>query len=99
HIAHALSFPTRRSSDLAERDFFFAVPCTLTVNTNGNGSAVGPKATVPTYIGRGYKFVAKPMPGNIFDYWSDDATGQVLGSNAVRSEEHTSELQSRRDLV
>lgn len=78
----AIDFDGNKSKP-AQRDFFFAVPSTVTVNTNGNGSAVGPKETVPTYIGRGYRFVAKPMPGNIFDYWSDDATGQVLGSNAV----------------
>src|SRR5690606_41130192 len=90
------SFPTRRSSDLGETTmkrhlFHFVMALTLLL-----GSAVHLASAQDV----GLKVVTLE---NASVYQAPDGTGESIGTLAsntvVRSEEHTSELQSRENLV
>jgi len=69
-------------SSAVQRSFFYAVPSTVTLATDGEGTARGSASSVTPFIGRGYTFGASPARGQVFDYWSD-ANGKILGSNTV----------------
>src|SRR5204863_9333858 len=89
------SFPTRRSSDLP---FAAAPPAT----TDGTGvesvvpvAPVGPAVVPPSLEGIEYADIAGLAEKAAQGATSRDMVAYLL----KRSEEHTSELQSRRDLV
>src|SRR5204862_1181128 len=92
------SFPTRRSSDLVAQVFEEAAAELVSAGLSGrddhaaSGSAILGRVTV-----RDHLHLLQDL-----DRWVDvhlaNAEARVL-NGAARSEEHTSELQSRRDLV
>src|SRR5204863_1068099 len=93
------SFPTRRSSDLTERcqdvgvDAFelnFSCPHGLPERKMGAAMGENPEI-VEEVVGWVMKAAKKPV-------WAK-MTPNVTRITEPRSEEHTSELQSRRDLV
>src|SRR5207249_11577907 len=90
--AHTQSFPTRRSSDLIDAP---TVPAGFTVEVSTNGGAsyttVSGGGSVSLAIGFG-------ASANINVRITEPA-GQTVLTGYDRSEEHTSELQSRFDLV
>src|SRR5699024_12494842 len=99
HHPHPLSVPTRRSSDLKrpfDKNYRFNDPCWFwTARAHCISSKSGKddafKGDCQQYFGK--------SSGSIIDYFiSGRATGRGNRYRA-RSEEHTSELQSRFDLV
>src|SRR5699024_12733369 len=84
---YLLSFPTRRSSDLTCR-FRYALAFR---QRNGGAflSAAGAGGGVGAPVRAGGRFAAHP---------AQPAAGQAVRGRRLRSEEHTSELQSRFDV-
>src|SRR5204862_6012915 len=96
---HLPSFPTRRSSDLAKGESAPCVRKTLDAPTYFAAMGIPVRGRVPSWTdveqGRGDVVISASLARR---FWpGEDALGKGI-SNA-RSEEHTSELQSRRDLV
>src|SRR5699024_12785256 len=93
-----LSFPTRRSSDLNETVLSSAlilVPITLLIAVILPGNSTlpfGDLATIPYMIA----IMAAVFGGDIFRTLIGGVVDVII---TLRSEEHTSELQSRFDLV
>src|SRR5204862_6650221 len=86
HRGNLPSFPTRRSSDLDN-----IIRLAFTINTD--------LGQTPQPIGSSWYVAMKipdPPPLNTFHY---RAVHMTWNGTTPRSEEHTSELQSRRDLV
>src|SRR5206468_9547349 len=79
------TFPTRRSSDLSVR---FSARCSTVTSASRDGDQPG-RPRVPNAAAKSSSPIHSPSR-------SRDKTRQRL---EVRSEEHTSELQSRSDLV
>src|SRR5206468_5996298 len=93
------SFPTRRSSDLVIGKFC-AIARGVKFIMNGANHQMDGISTYPFFIfGNGWES-ARPQPGEL-PYKGDTVIGNDvwIGYDALRSEEHTSELQSRSDLV
>src|SRR5690606_42048863 len=84
---HLLSFPTRRSSDLAQ---------TYAVGYQNLQRRYGPHPIRAT--GRSYERFSRP-PGASGGSRHRRRPGTGRGPSLPRSEEHTSELQSRENLV
>src|SRR5690606_40810087 len=88
HPPHLHSFPTRRSSDL-NRKTKLTIPhtrCRASVAISRNNASSNAGNSSPTCSLRAVKMA------------SEELTTQ-LSANTSRSEEHTSELQSREKLV
>src|SRR5207247_10949332 len=85
HLRAAHSFPTRRSSDLG------GVPGEA---LNGAARAVGERAPEARIIENPFQVMRQRRPVG-----RTEVERRVAERLAVRSEEHTSELQSRVDLV
>src|SRR5207302_4123504 len=96
---HLHSFPTRRSSDLPQ--FSLHHSCTLAHQGVGAG-ARHPYREVLTDQGiaacLGMREVQSPVVGSPADPLSESLVPS-LHQDLLRSEEHTSELQSRENLV
>src|SRR5262249_60794181 len=84
------SFPTRRSSDLGEK----GLTCTVTLTVSPDLAVKGAS---------GYDIMANVAPGIRFFESFPAAwafrTNQFASSGRLRSEEHTSELQSLTNIV
>src|SRR5699024_11855330 len=83
------SFPTRRSSDLQLRLVGFQA-AGLALKRNGDGVRAGVGADDAAQLEEGHRRMAKGFFAQL---------GQLVAARQTRSEEHTSELQSRFDLV
>src|SRR5204863_5270869 len=96
---HLHSFPTRRSSDLLIVALVVAIIAIiwLTVKSSPSKTPLAMTAALVGAIIKGAKLL--PQPGGDF-YWYSIFGLLAVGGLVVliaRSEEHTSELQSRRD--
>src|SRR3989440_4347032 len=85
------SFPTRRSSDLADYTALFSAIGTVW------GSSDSAHFNIPDL--RGQTLVGQGLAGSCTTYSLGGQGGEETHTLTVRSEEHTSELQSRSDLV
>src|SRR5206468_11049978 len=85
------SFPTRRSSDLL---------ATASVRTDGS-SRFGPNNRYGTFpaVSLGWVITQEPMLSGLSRLGQIKLRGSIGTTGNQRSEEHTSELQSRSDLV
>ena len=68
------------------RSFFYVVPSTLTLATNGSGSITGQRNGASLNIGQGYRIAAKPTKGSgqIFCFWnyaSDNLATNLYDAN------------------
>src|SRR5690606_40986778 len=91
------SFPTRRSSDLSEAEYHHSIemPWEI-VSTNADSvshNSVYWNPRVVKFLLADYEMYAESRKIN---YWAFGVTLLCVG---IRSEEHTSELQSRENLV
>src|SRR5699024_12275238 len=89
------SFPTRRSSDLGRGVFIIASEAARDANIDLKGARV---------CVQGFGNVGGTAGSLLHDAGAhviavQDHTGTIYNANGLRSEEHTSELQSRFDLV
>src|SRR5690606_42049397 len=90
HRADSLSFPTRRSSDLGRRAF---VP-------RGDGDRKCVFHRCAGWLAIHHAKSAKVRKTGIFlKMTQDNPASRTKAGIAIRSEEHTSELQSRENLV
>src|SRR5699024_12685044 len=93
---YSLSFPTRRSSDLKIRelhDFLFDIFEQVEVAENQvSGRQEISAVKIDTEIW-------KLKESLKLTFFEEDSQWQALNRTTIRSEEHTSELQSRFDLV
>src|SRR5699024_11721419 len=91
---HLHSFPTRRSSDLAG-ELIFSHEFIVTNLTN-----LTAETAFELYHKRGQmeNYIKEAKTGFFFDK-TDSSTFNANAARMMRSEEHTSELQSRFDLV
>src|SRR5206468_11111340 len=87
------SFPTRRSSDLAVEDVYVIGDCAAIPRADGRMQPQLSQTSIAmgTHVGRALALRAEGRGSAPFSF--KDA-GYI-----IRSEEHTSELQSRSDLV
>src|SRR5207249_10676429 len=88
-------FPTRRSSDLGAAGTFTGSPCTLVAGTLGTASC---QVTFTAGTGTGTANIVGTYNGDS-THASSVSTSFPVTIGLARSEEHTSELQSRFDLV
>src|SRR5206468_4604604 len=85
------SFPTRRSSDLAEPATVFVAPPTFMPGSIRFSTCAA--------ITANFSFRPSTGPRPALGLWPWTWQCRNLGHTCNRSEEHTSELQSRSDLV
>src|SRR5207249_10953315 len=95
-LCYVPSFPTRRSSDLVGLNFFFAEDDVRSAAELDHDlrAALG-----ETLAGANIKGDAGPAPVVDQKFAGDKGFGFGSGIHVGRSEEHTSELQSRVELV
>src|SRR5690606_41533457 len=85
------SFPTRRSSDLGS----FGMSLDL---SGADGNMIATTAISSTYLEVGTNQLSFAFPGAAIGESGQDGP-YLIGNALPRSEEHTSELQSRENLV
>src|SRR5690606_39369549 len=99
NLSHSLSFPTRRSSDL-----YALTLGDMTWETYWQQNSYA----LPEYLKEVHKINAPVFhtignhdndPTNVGDWDTAGKFRTTIGPNYYRSEEHTSELQSRENLV
>src|SRR5204862_7899578 len=95
HLRDLHSFPTRRSSDLASGKWMKKIRGVIHYFGRWANRVNGKLVRVP---GDGWEAALKEYEAIATDLHAG-RTPRVKGDELTRSEEHTSELQSRRDLV
>src|SRR5207302_2252047 len=96
---HLRDFPTRRSSDLGRAPFDIVLTHGFTLDENGRkmskslGNTVEPQKVIAQ---SGADILRLWVCAT--DYADDQRIGPEILKNTIRSEEHTSELQSRENL-
>src|SRR5690606_41245348 len=90
------SFPTRRSSDLNEADW---ITFETTVSTDGDQIAIAPCYLQKQWQENGRNYFHYKMDQKMLNFYAFNSARYVVKREKWRSEEHTSELQSRENLV
>src|SRR5699024_12452713 len=94
HHRHLPSFPTRRSSDLFIPGLVYGrVTKEIRSDKDVANMMSATMASMGTFI------VLSFTAGQFVAFFAESNMGLILGVYGARSEEHTSELQSRFDLV
>src|SRR5207249_10477579 len=99
HPRHSPSFPTRRSSDLTSRSTVTPNACTTRRNTTVEpcGANIPEPGVAHVRVTSGVVMTTSALTGK--NPLSAITSKGFAEPTAARSEEHTSELQSRFDLV